>query len=169
MHPAWRAFSRTIEALNWFTGYIGGVLIVVSCVLVTNEIVMRYFLKFPQAWNLETNIFLLIAATFLGANYTQMKRGHVGADVLSSIMSASWNRWRVLVGDVLSFLLCAFLAVRVWEYTYKAWSEGWTTPSLWSPPLWIPFSLIGLGLMLISLEYVVQIIENTVYRKGRAV
>ncbi len=174
MHPAWRAFSRTIRAIGAFTGNLGGLLILVSCIAITNEVVWRYFLRQPHTWNLEFNIFLLVGATFLAANYTQMKRGHVGTEVLEALMSPRWNRWRILTGDVLSLLLCGFLSVKVWEYTAKAWREGWTTDSVWAPHLWIPFALIALGLTLISLEYIVQVVDEVVYpqatgaQRGRA-
>lgn len=167
MHPAWQAFSRTIKRVNSFTGHIGGILIVISCVVITNEVVWRYWLHRPHTWNLELNIFLLIGATFLAANYTQMKRGHVGTEVLETIMPASWNRWRIFFGDVLSLLLCAFLMVKVWQYTGKAWSENWATESVWAPKLWIPFSLIGAGFTLITLEYIVQIVEELAHDSSR--
>lgn len=167
MHPAWRAFSRSIKWVNSFTGHVGGFLILVSCVVITNEVVWRYWLHRPHTWNLELNIFLLIAATFLAANFTQMKRGHVGTEVLESLMPAQWNRWRIFFGDVLSFLLCAFLAVKVWEYTATAWREGWRTESVWAPSLWIPFALIGVGFTLIALEYIVQIVEEVAQGDGK--
>lgn len=157
---AWRAFSRVIKALNYATGLIAGLLIVCSAVIITNEVIWRYYLRRPHTWNLEVNIFLLIGATFLAANYTQMKRGHVGTEVLETLMPAHWNRWRIFAGDVLSFLLCVFAAVMVLQYDWQAWSGGWTTDSTWAPPLWIPYTLIGLGLVLISLEYIVQLVEQ---------
>ena len=163
MHPAWRTFSRGVKAIGSFTGLIGGLLIAASCLAITNEVVWRYYLKHPHTWSLELNIFLLIGATFLAANYTQMKRGHVGTEVLEAIMPARWNRWRIVAGDVLSLALCAFIAVKVWEYDWKAWSEGWTTDSVWAPPLWVPFTLMALGLTLITLEYVVQIVEEIAF------
>lgn len=159
MHVAWTAFSRVVKRINAFCGLVGGLLIVVSCAAITYEVLSRYYLKAPHTWSLEFNIFLLIGATFLAAGYTQMRRGHVGTEVLESIMSARWNRLRILIGDVLSLLLCAFIAVKVWEYAWQAWSEGWTTDSVWAPHLWIPYSLMGAGLVLIALEYVVQIVE----------
>ncbi|HEU5016681.1 MAG TPA: TRAP transporter small permease [Pseudolabrys sp.] len=167
MPAAWRAFSRAVKAINAFTGIIGGLLIVASCVVITNEVIWRYYLRHPHTWNLELNIFLLIGATFLAANYTQMRRGHVGTEVLQTIMPASWNRWRIFAGDVLSLLLCAFLTVIIWRYTWQAWSEGWTTDSVWAPPLWIPYSLMSLGLTLISLEYLVQLVEELAGKKDK--
>ncbi|MGH7211006.1 MAG: TRAP transporter small permease [Acetobacteraceae bacterium] len=167
---AWRRFSRAVKAVNAFTGLLAGLLIVTSCVVITNEVIWRYYLRQPHTWNLELNIFLLIGATFLAANYAQMKRAHVGTEVLQTLMSARWNRRRILAGDVLSLLFCAFIAVKVLQYDWQAWSGDWRTDSTWAPPLWIPYSLTGLGMVLISLEYVVQIAEEiaTGGGKGRA-
>ncbi len=154
---AWRGVSRAIRAINLFTGLISGMLIVCSAVVITNEVIWRYYLRRPHTWNLELNIFLLIAATFLAANYTQMRRAHVGTEVMQAFMPASWNRWRILAGDVLSVLLCGFMAVKVLQYDWQAWTQDWRTNSTWAPPLWIPYTMIGVGLALISLEYIVQI------------
>ncbi|MGH7053154.1 MAG: TRAP transporter small permease [Stellaceae bacterium] len=157
---AWRGFSRAIKALNFVTGLVAGFLIVASCIIITNEVIWRYYLHRPHTWNLEVNIFLLIGATFLAANYAQMKRAHVGTEVLQTLMPARWNRRRILAGDILSALLCAFAAAMVLRYDWQAWSLGWTTDSTWAPPLWVPYTLIGAGLVLISLEYFVQIAEE---------
>lgn len=166
----WLGFSRAVKAADYLGGLIAGLLIVISSVVITYEVIWRYYLRHPHTWNLEFNIFLLIGATFLAANYAQMKRAHVGTEVLQSLMPARWNRIRILVGDMLSVLLCAFMAVKVWQYTWQAWNEGWATNSTWAPSLWIPYSLIGLGLVLISLEYVVQIVEEIATRgnEGKA-
>lgn len=50
----------------------------------------------------------------------------------------------------------------VLQYDWQAWTKGWTTDSTWAPPWWIPYTLIGVGLMLITLEYLVQIVEEIV-------
>lgn len=160
--PLWRKFSRAVRRLNVATGLIAGALVVFSAGVITNEVIWRYFLHHPHTWNLELNIFLLIGATFLAANYTQMRRGHVGTEVLQAFMPKSWDRWRVLVGDVLSALFCAFLAIKVLEYDWQAWQHDWRTDSTWAPPLWVPYTLMGVGLVLISIEYIVQITEEAV-------
>jgi len=163
----WRLFADTIKAVNLLTGMIAGILVIASAAIITNEVIWRYYLRRPHTWNLELNIFLLIGATFLAANYAQMKRAHVGTEVLQALMPERWNRWRILGGDILSLLLCAFMAVKVLQYDWQAWSKNWRTDSTWAPPLWIPYTLIGVGLVLISLEYVVQIAEKVTGRGAK--
>ena len=161
---AWSAFRLTFKRVNALTGLVGGLLIVVSCIAISSEVVWRYYLRHPHTWSLEFNIFLLIGATFLAAGHTQALRGHVGTEVLETLMPARWNRRRIFVGDVLSLLLCAFIAVKVWQYAGEAWVEGWTTDSVWAPHLWVPYSLMAFGMTLLTLEYIVQIVEDVAGR-----
>src|SRR3546814_51338 len=144
----WRAFRWTMGAVSTMSGYFTGALIVLSATLVTYEVIWRYYLVEPHTWSLEVNIFLLIGATFLASSFTQLKRGHVGTEILDLVLPKHWVPWRVLIGDVLSCLVCGFIGTSVASYAIEAWSEGWVTDSLWGPPLWIPFGLIAVGLWL---------------------
>jgi TRAP-type C4-dicarboxylate transport system permease small subunit len=160
MRRAWSAFRRVVAAVNGLNVLVGGLLILASCIAISNEVVWRYWLRAPHTWSLELNIFLLIAATFLSAAGTQAVRGHVGTEVLQTFMPARWNRRRILAGDILSLWLCAFIAIRIWAYAWQAWDEGWTTDSVWAPKLWIPYGLMALGMSLLAIEYVVQVVDD---------
>ncbi len=156
-----------MNRVSTITGYISGVLIAVSAVCITYEVIWRYYLVRPHTWALEANIFLLIAATFLASPFTQLKRGHIGTEVLDLVLPARWVPWRVLLGDVLAFLLCGFIWIRVSLYAMQAWTEGWTTDSIWAPHLWIPYVLIAVGMLLTTLQYLVQIVEQIGHLRGK--
>jgi TRAP-type C4-dicarboxylate transport system permease small subunit len=156
----WRGFCRGMEIASTVTGYLGGALIAISAGTVTYEVIWRYYLVHPHTWALEANVFLLIAATFAAASFTQLKRGHVGTEVLDLLLPKHWIPWRVLFGDVLSCVLCGFIGVQVALYAIHAWEEDWTTDSVWAPHLWIPHALISAGMLLITLQYLVQIVED---------
>ncbi|MEO6986469.1 MAG: TRAP transporter small permease [Paralcaligenes sp.] len=167
MTGLWRCFSRTMARISTATGYLSGLLIAVSAACITYEVIWRYYLVRPHTWALEANIFLLIAATFLASPFTQLKRGHIGTEVLDLVIPAKWIPWRVLFGDCLSLLLCSFIGFRVSLYAMQAWREDWTTDSVWAPHLWIPYALIAVGMLLTSLQYLVQIVEQIDYLRGK--
>ena len=156
----WRGFRRAMEIASLLTGYLGGALIAISAGTVTYEVIWRYYLAHPHTWALEANVFLLIAATFAAAAFTQLRRGHVGTEVLDLLLPKRWVPWRVLFGDILSCLVCGFIAIQVGLYAIHAWREDWTTDSVWAPHLWIPHAMISAGLLLITLQYLVQIVED---------
>jgi TRAP-type C4-dicarboxylate transport system permease small subunit len=156
----WRGLSQAMERFSRFCGYLTGGLIVVSAALITYEVIWRYYLSHPHTWSLEVNIFLLIGATFLASSFTQFKRGHVGTEVLDLVIPKHWIPWRVLVGDVLSCAVCVFIGISVSLYAVQAWNEGWTTDSTWAPPLWIPYTLMAVGMWMTALQSLVQIVEQ---------
>jgi TRAP-type C4-dicarboxylate transport system permease small subunit len=84
----------------------------------------------------------------------------VNIDIVDHLMSGSLNRWRLLLADVGAAGLCGFVAVNAWRLTGIAWSEGWVSNSTWGAKLWIPFGFIALGMSLLTLQYLVQIVDQ---------
>jgi TRAP-type C4-dicarboxylate transport system permease small subunit len=160
LRQAWRAFASTLTWLNLWLGYLAGVLVAVSAVLLTGEVLARYIFNAPSDWGLELCILMLIAATFMAAGHTLAARAHVNIDIVDHLMSGSLNRWRLLLADVGAAGLCGFVAVNAWRLTGIAWSEGWVSNSTWGAKLWIPFGFIALGMSLLTLQYLVQIVDQ---------
>jgi len=159
-NPAWRLFSGTVRKVNELMAYLSAFLILACTLVLVYEVVTRYVIHVSNDWVIELSIFMLIAATFLAAAHTQRERAHVGIEVLDEVMSAKWNRWRYIFGDVLSMLFCALIAYLSWVYWHEAWDGGWETSSTWAPKLWIPYFFMALGMTLLVLQYVVQVVED---------
>jgi TRAP-type C4-dicarboxylate transport system permease small subunit len=157
MHRTWTRFTGIVERLNVFFGYVAALLVIVSTLAISYEVVSRYVFRHPHDWSLEFNIFILVGATFLAAAHTQMKRGHVGIEVLDQMLPPRWNRWRRLLSDVVSLVFCAFLTVYIWKYFGEAWKGDWVTDSTWGPKVWIPYIFMGFGMTTLCLQFVVQI------------
>ncbi len=158
----WRAFARALAALNLWMGYAAGLLVAVSALVLTAEVLLRYFLGSPSDWALELCIYMLIASTFVSAAYTLAAKGHVNIDIVDTLLSAGVNRWRLLFADLGSAGLCGFVAVNAWRLTATAWGEDWVSNSTWGPKLWIPFAFIALGMSLLTLQYLVQIVDERI-------
>ncbi len=163
----WRRFAQAVKGFNVLTGYLSGITIVVTSVVVCYGVVMRYFFSSPTDWGLELSIFLLIIATFMSAAYTQLQRGHVTIEVLAHLLSPRANKWRYLVGDALSLVFCAFLAWNSWEFFREAYTDGRVTNSTWGPRLWIPYSFMVIGTTALALQLLVQIVDTVVGWKGK--
>jgi TRAP-type C4-dicarboxylate transport system permease small subunit len=99
-------------------------------------------------------------STFMAAAFTQEWRAHVGIEVLESMLSPRWNWWRHLLADILSAAFCAFISFYVWRYFFEAWEGGWVTDSIWAPRLWIPYLFMSLGMTMLTLQFLVQIIDD---------
>lgn len=154
---AWRLFARAVSALSTLAGYLAGVLIVICAGILVFEVGVRYWLAWATDWEIEMTIMLLIVATFLGAAFTQSSRGHVGIEVLDTLLSARANRVRHIIGDLLSLAFCVFIAWKAWLFFHEAWGDGKMSNTAWAPKLWPAYLAMAAGMSLLSLQLLVQI------------
>jgi TRAP-type C4-dicarboxylate transport system permease small subunit len=157
MKDSLRWVARRIEGFNRAMYWVSAGAILLSSLILTYEVVMRYFLKIPTIWEVETAVYLGILATFLGAAYGLKDGAHINIDLVTRILPAGLQRKLEAVTSVLSLLFCLYVAYKGWEMFWEAYSKGWKSDSLWGPPLAIPYFFLPLGMTLLSLQFIIQI------------
>lgn len=166
MYALYRGLSSGLCRFNRWMAILSAFLIFFATLILSYEVITRYVINVANDWVIELCIFLLIAATFLSAGYTQAERGHVGIEVLDEVMSPKWNRIRRLFGDALSLVVVGFIGHNAWHFTIDAYTQGWTSSSSWGPSLAIPYFLMAFGLTTLCLQMLVQIVDGLA-RLGR--
>ncbi|MET7246107.1 TRAP transporter small permease [Methylobacterium sp. EM32] len=153
------AIDGAMAGLNRLILLMGGIALVAACLVLSYSVVVRYFLKIPTEWQDETAVFLIVGATFLSAAGVQARRGHVAIEALTGLLSPRANRLRLLFADIVSLGFVAFFAWKSWTLLHEAWEDGQISQSTWGPPLWIPYSLMAVGMTLLALQFLLQIAE----------
>ena len=118
--------------------------------LVTYDVVMRYFFNEPQVFVDEVASFLEVLVVFGGAAYTFRAGGHVRVDLVTGrlrpVTRARLRALTLLLGVV-------FLAVVIWVTTQSAitaWRYG-RVSAVMLYPFWLPMAVIPAGLLLLGL------------------
>ena len=156
-HPAPRngAADRFIGAVGWLSRLGGGVAValLLAAVLVICEMVfVRYVLKGSAIWQHEFVTFSLIGATFIGAPYVLLTRGHVYVDLVPHYLGPRAGFVLAVLAGLISLAFCAMLAGYGFAFWYQAWSNDWHAETVWRPPLWIPYFAVPLGMGLLALQ-----------------
>jgi len=123
-------------------------------------VVVRYFLHQPTDWQDEAAVFMLVGMIFLSSAHVQSLRGHIGIEALAGLLSPSVNKIRMFLVDLVSCLFCAFFAWKSWTLFDEAWVDGQTTSSTFAPPLWIPYSMMALGMSVLTLQLLAQVLTR---------
>lgn len=146
MHRVSRAF-----------GVAAAGLILLSVAVVCHMVFVRAVLGQSSIWQTEFTTFALIAATFLGAPYILLTRGHVGVDVLPLMVSTASRRWLSVGGNLIAIVFCALFLYAALPWWLETWHTGQTTPSIWRARLWIPYLAVPVGLALLCLQFFAEI------------
>ena len=153
-HPAW---VRAVHALSRAFGVFSAGLILLSVGVICQMVFVRAVLGQSSIWQTEFVTFALIAATFLGAPYVLLTRGHVNVDVLPLMVRQPARRKLHFVGSVLALAFCGLFLWASVPWWYETWTLGQTTSSIWRARLWIPYLSVPVGLALLCLQYIAEI------------
>src|SRR5689334_18548247 len=85
-------FERFIAPVNRLVVLASSIALVVASVVLTYSVASRYFFHFSTDWQDEFSVFLIVGAVFMSSAAVQARRGHVGIEAISSIMSKRANR-----------------------------------------------------------------------------
>jgi TRAP-type C4-dicarboxylate transport system permease small subunit len=150
------ALATALNMLNALVLRLSMLALVLAASVLTYSVVTRYFLKSATDWQDEVAVFLLVGATFMTTAHVQSLRGHVGIEAFANLLPPMVNRARLFLVDIISALFCAFFSWKSWTLFHEAWSEGQTTSSSFAPPLWIPYSLMAVGMSILTLQLILQ-------------
>jgi TRAP-type C4-dicarboxylate transport system permease small subunit len=148
--------ERALGVINQVTLFFGMTALVLASFVLTYSVFSRYLFKAATDWQDEVAVFCIVGAVFLCGAWVQAQRGHVGIEAVASILSPRVNRIRMIAVDLMSLAFCGFFAWKSWTLFHEAWVDKMTTSSTFSPPLTIPYGLMGAGMTLLVLQLLLQ-------------
>src|SRR5262245_4501656 len=157
--------ARTLARINRLVVIVSSVALVIASCVLTYSVIVRYFLHFPTDWQDEMSVFLIVGAVFMSSAAVQAQRGHIGIEAIVGLLSPRANRVRQVLVDIASLAFCAYFAWKSWLLLEEAVTENFHSGSTWGPPLWIPYSLMSVGMTLLSLQLLLQVVAQLRGRK----
>ena len=160
--------ARALAMANRVMVGFGMLALLAASLVLTSSVVTRYLFKSSTDWQDETAVFLLVGATFLCGAFVQSIRGHVGIEAVSTLLSKRAVAIRRIGVDLLCLAFCGLFAWKSWTLLHEAWVDKQTTSSSWAPPLWIPYSLMSIGMTLLALQLVVHVAASVNHARAVA-
>jgi len=151
--PVW---VSAIHATSRLFGVIAAAMILLSIVVVCQMVFVRAVLNESSIWQTEFVMYSVVAATFIGAPYILLTRGHVAVDLLPLMVRPRIRRHLHLVGSLIALTFCGFFLYASIPWWHETWVGNQTTASIWRARLWIPYLSVPVGLGLLCLQYLTE-------------
>lgn len=158
--------GRALAFINQAIVLLSSIALVIASLVLTYSVASRYFLHLSTDWQDELSVFLIVGAVFMSSAAIQERRGHVAIEAITGLLPMGLNRARQIVVDAASLAFCAFFAWKSWLLLDEAWTENYHSESTWGPPLWIPYSLMTVGMTLLSIQFLMQVVVALAPRKS---
>ena len=133
--------------------------LILSILIIVELVFERYFFQRAITWQTELVTMLLVASTFIGSAYVLSVKAHVSMEWIYDFLSKK-NIIRLKI--ITSFLSLVFFLLLFYFTSLmveEAFIKNYTTGTVWSPPLWIPYSSMLIGALLMILQYIAEILK----------
>lgn len=148
-------FDKTVDAF----AIIATVLISFCVVVITLEIIMRFFFNRPLMWSIEVTEYSLIWMTFLGTTWVLRKEGHVIVDVIVMRIPQVSRHMLDAVLSTLGILMCLLLTWYGAKVTLEYIQIGRPMSTILMPPAWILYLVIPIGSLLLTIQFIRRTIK----------
>ncbi len=146
--------DRLLDRMIKFFGIIAGILFMAMALIVTYNVIMRYFVSRPPAWAIETTEYIMVYATFLAAAWILSLDGHVKIDIVVMRLSPRNQYFMSVLASFLGFVACGLLAWHGMKATYSLYSREVIMMKMIPWPKWILVAPIPLGILLTLIQFI---------------
>ncbi len=151
-------FIRGVKFISQACGVVAAALTAAAVVIVCHMVFVRYVLNDHTIWQTDFVTFSLVAATFIGAPYVLLTKGHVNVDVLPLYVGPRARWWLAFFAISVSLAFVLIMTVLTFQFWHEAWSNNWRSESMWRARLWIPYGAMPLGLGVLTLQYISDLV-----------
>ncbi|WP_165223189.1 TRAP transporter small permease subunit [Affinirhizobium pseudoryzae] len=140
-----------VTALNRFIFRAASLLMFIIVPVMLFAVISRYVFNSPSSWAMETATLIFGPYFLLAGPHLLHERGHVSLDLVQHAAGPRVRRLLELLNYPIIIAFCVILLLYAIPFALQAWQYGETSYSSWNPPIWpvklfIPLSLVLLGL-----------------------
>ena len=143
---------------SWLQTLSGGVLFVMNCI-VFYAVIMRYVLRMPPVWTMETATFMLLFITFITAGAVHQNDGHIKVDFLMGRLGGKTRKWVNIFNALLGSAYFILLFWQTSRLVMKAFHREWISMDM-AIPLGYPLLILPIGCALLIISSLFRVIDE---------
>ncbi|HSB72177.1 MAG TPA: TRAP transporter small permease [Candidatus Methylomirabilis sp.] len=156
-----------VERCNLALGMLSGLGILAMGLILTYEVVCRYFFSAPTIWAQETSTYLYMWTMLAAASYTLQTGGHVHVDLVIERLPGRVKMLTEVATGAVGTIFCAIVSVQAYQMIAATLRFGKVSATPLRVPLWIPQSALLMGFVLLTFQFAFLILDRLVELKAR--
>ncbi|MDQ2091820.1 TRAP transporter small permease [Marimonas arenosa] len=148
---------QIITTISRLAGYLGAALMALTGVMLTYEVVARYFFTRPTTWAAELSQLCLIWGCLLAMAHVLATRRHITVNAVTNLLPPPWQRICVAVALIFIIVFSGIVAIWGWDIFHDSFVRGRTTGSLLNLPTWVAELSVPVGFALLTVQSVVEL------------
>lgn len=154
-------FDRLVVSLAW----LAAVMFTVAGIMLTYEVLARYFFIRPTIWAAELSQLCLIWGCLIAMAWLLSARRHIAVDAVIQLLPETTQRWLETAAMLVVAAFSAVVTWKGWDIFFDSFERGRTTGSLLDLPSWVVELAVPVGFALLFIQ---ALIEATRSAKGTA-
>jgi TRAP-type C4-dicarboxylate transport system permease small subunit len=150
--------NKILDGVINFFAVIAGILLATMALIVTYNVIMRYFVNRPPVWAIETTEYIMVYATFLAAAWVLKHGGHVKIDIILVMLSKKRQHALNVLVCILGIVACGLLAWYGMKATYSLYSREVIMMKMMPWPKWVLVAPIPIGILLTFIQFIRKLI-----------
>ena len=146
-------WNKIDKVLFGFEGYLTGLLLLGSTLLLFVNVFLRYVFHSSTTWAEEAIRYAIIWVTFIGSSICARRGSHVGIDIFAQLMPPLGRKIVLAAGHFISAAFMLFSTFYGWQMFALVSNTGQRSPALLMPMAIVYFSM-PLGFMLSALQFI---------------
>jgi TRAP-type C4-dicarboxylate transport system permease small subunit len=155
-----------VERCNFILGMVSGLGILAMGLILTYEVVCRYFFNAPTIWAQETSTYLYVWTMLAAASYTLQTGKHVQVDLVIERLPIRAKMLAEAATGAIGALFCGIVSIQAYQMIAATVRFGKVSATPLRVPLWIPQSALLMGFVLLTFQFAFLILDRLVELKA---
>ena len=153
-------FGHVNKTISLIAAISGGTFVAIMVLLITSDVLGRYFLGKSTLIANEVSGYLLVALACIGFTWTQKRGKHIRVSVLTRRFPQRIRRCLSVVVFIVSIVFIGWLAWCTTIPVVKGYAMGIKSLTSLHTPMWIPYMFVPLGLCLLVIYLLGQLVRR---------
>ena len=150
---------KFVTSLSQAACALGAILLAATGVMLTYEVVARYFFIRPTIWAAELSQLCLIWGCLLAMAYLLTLRRHITVNAITTLLPPAAQKLCAAIALLIVIVFSAIVAFWGFDIFFDSFMRGRTTGSLLNLPVWIAEASVPVGFGLLALQGIVELIQ----------